>query len=298
MAIKNLLSIKDLSKDLILEILERAIYFENHFLDSQNFFSDHIVANLFFEPSTRTALSFELAAKNLGIRTLSLQTSSSSVQKGESLLDTLLTIQSMGVNASVVRLKEENILREVSAELSMKLINAGEGTIEHPTQALLDALTIYKEFGTLEGKNITIIGDINHSRVASSVIDLFALFDMTVGLFIPEEFGSLNRPWKNVKLLPLDDAIKDSDVLICLRNQLERHEKTYISPEEFHKKYGINAERLKAFADTSIIMHPGPYNREVEISSEALLDSRCRIQQQVQNGVYTRMAVIEGVLNG
>ncbi len=293
MGLKNLLTLKNLSKSQIEKIIDLGLEFKKG--KSYQTLTPTFYCPVFLEPSTRTMLSFETAAKKLGLKTLNFNPGHSSTLKGETLYDTLKTIESMGTKVAVVRLKQEGILGEIAEQLDMKIVNAGEGTREHPTQALLDAMTIYDHFGRLENLTVSIIGDIKHSRVASSFVDLYKNFEGKLNLFSPPEFGEFDHEFKNPDF---EECLKNSDVVMLLRNQLERHEKTFITSEDYNLKYGMTLERLKQTKKNAIIMHPGPFNRGVELDSEILNDPKIKIWDQVTNGVYARMAVLSEVFNG
>lgn len=293
MGLKHLLSLKDLKRGQIEHLIQKAFDFKNG--KSVRLDRNVYVAPLFMEPSTRTMLSFETAAKNLGLNVLNFNPSGSSTVKGETLFDTLKTMESLGTEVAIVRLKEEGLLREITAELNLSVINAGEGITEHPTQALLDAMTIQEHFGKVDGLVVSIIGDIKHSRVASSFIDFAKIFNITLKLFSPIEFGEFEHELKSIDY---QECLEHSDVVICLRNQLERHEKQFISTRDYNIQYGINHTRIRSMKSGSILMHPGPFNRGVELDAEILKHESVKIWNQVNNGVFARMAVLHEVLNG
>lgn len=257
------------------------------------------VCTLFFEPSTRTRLSFQRAAQRLGADVLGFEAATSSVTKGETALDTLKNIEAMGVRAFIVRAREDGLVATLaeSAGKDTALINAGDGRSQHPTQALLDMLTIReakgKDFSEL---NVVIVGDILHSRVARS--DLAALKTLGVGEI--RTCGPANLLPQDETLVgcqvthDLDEALADADVVMTLRLQRERMEDGLIaSLEAYHRDYGITADRLRQAKADAIVMHPGPLNRGVEISDEVADGPRSRILRQVENGVLVRMAVLE-----
>ncbi len=293
MGLKNLLTLKDLKQKQVEKLLSLAFKFKNG--KQLELLRDVFVVPVFMEPSTRTMLSFETAGKKLGFEFLKFDPNSSSTLKGETLLDTLKTIEAMGADVAVIRLKQEGILQEVIGELSLSIINAGEGVREHPTQALLDGMTIQEHFGKLSGLDVSIIGDIKHSRVAASFIDLARIFEINLKLFSPVEFGDFQHEYKTHDY---NDCVKNSDVVMCLRNQLERHEKEFISAGDYYLRYGMNKERLNSMKRNSILMHPGPFNRNVELDSDILRDPKVKIWNQVENGVYARMAVLKEVIDG
>ncbi|WP_445488371.1 aspartate carbamoyltransferase catalytic subunit [Niallia sp. 03133] len=289
---ENLLTTAELSVEDIKAILHDAQNFANGSQwkpDKQSF-----VANLFFEPSTRTKCSFEVAERKLGLEVVPFETSASSVVKGETLYDTVRTLESIGVNAVVVRHQQDNFFQELVGKINIPVINAGDGCGNHPTQSLLDLLTIQQEFKSFEGLKISIIGDIRHSRVARSNADALTRLGAKVVFSGPEE-------WFDEKMLTganyeeLDSAIETSDVVMLLRIQHERHSENAVemTKHDYHLKYGLTVEREKRMKPGSIIMHPAPVNRNVEIADEIVECDRSRIFKQMQNGVFVRMAVLK-----
>jgi aspartate carbamoyltransferase catalytic subunit len=258
-----------------------------------------MLANLFFEPSTRTRLSFARAAGNLGGEMLELEAKMSSVIKGEGVLETAMTLQAMGVDALVVRHAAAGVPAFLARHLAVPVINAGDGSHEHPTQALLDLLTIRQEFGRLEGLSALLLGDIRHSRVARSNLYAMRTCGLRVRLagpptLVPEEMTALGA-----ELAPdVDDALREADVVYVLRIQHERRQAGMLpSLAEYRFLYGIDARRQSLFADRAIIMHPGPINIGVELTAEAYASARSRVQRQVNNGVAVRMAVLHHLLS-
>nr|WP_320145576.1 aspartate carbamoyltransferase catalytic subunit [uncultured Anaeromusa sp.] len=258
------------------------------------------VVNLFFEPSTRTRTSFELAGKYLGADVVNITTSSSSVVKGESLRDTLLTVEAMGVDVIVMRHAAEGAAVYASKIAKPVIINAGDGAHEHPSQGLLDMFTIEERKGSLAGLKVAIIGDILHSRVARS--DIWGLTKMgaTVHVAGPktlippgiEEMGAVVHE-------RIEDALDGADVVNVLRIQLERQKKgLFPSPREYARIFGINRARLSLAKDDAVLLHPGPMNRGLEISPEVAYDTQSAIQEQVKNGLAVRMALLFLVLTG
>ncbi len=253
------------------------------------------VVNLFFEPSTRTNLSFQMAAERLGLKTLHFDVDRSSTNKGESLLDTLRTLEALGVDVAVIRHGEDWPALVQGSGLTLGLVNAGSGTFDHPTQALLDALTMRQHFNRLRGISVTIVGDIRHSRVARANYNLLSKLGASVqfagpAVFRPEDLGE--AVW-----VDLDEALVDTDVLMLLRVQHERHGSRF-DAGTYHARYGLTEGRLERLNKGALIMHPGPVNRGVEICSAAMEDPRCRIDRQVTNGVAVRMAVLDWCLRG
>ena len=251
---------------------------------------DVFAANLFFENSTRTKTSFEIAEKKLGLQTVSFDTDKSSITKGESLLDTIKTLEAVGVEVAVIRHSQKRYYDELQS-VKLSVVNAGDGTGHHPTQAILDAMTIIQEFGKIEGLNIGIVGDVKHSRVANSGAGLFRRLGARV-YFSGPEFWFDEGMLVNGTYMQLDDLVKEVDVLILLRIQHERHE-TNFKVEDYLKKFGLTKEREAKMKKDAIIMHPAPINRGVEIDSDLVECGRSRIFKQMQNGVFARMAVIK-----
>lgn len=283
----SLFSMRDISKDDIIHILDDALLFSNSYKDWQ-LPSQVLVANLFFEASTRTHYSFESAELSLGCKVADVLTSVSSMTKGETLYDTCKTLQSVGYNALVIRSKEEFYWKQLEG-LDIPVLNAGDGANEHPTQCLLDLLTIYKEFGKFEGLKVVICGDIAHSRVAQSDKYAFEMFGMEVKFAGPKEFERDGYPF-----VDFDEAIKDADVVMMLRIQKERGAALAdMSDEEYLNKYGMNKQRYAALKDNAIIMHPAPVNRGIEIDDSLVEASKSRIFDQMHNGMLVRKAVIK-----
>ncbi len=263
--------------------------------------NSHIVAHNFFETSTRTKLSFNTATIRCGAKPLNFSASSSSMLKGETFLDTLLTVQAMGVSAFVIRHGFGESLREVSKNLKVPVINGGEGISGHPTQALLDAYTILKERGQLEGERVLFIGDIKHSRVARSNFELLSLMGVKMGICGPESWLPTGDEYEFELFDSLEKGLKWATVCMALRIQKERRlDKTGGNFEselqKFINGYQLSQKSLKHFANDGVILHPGPFNREVEITSDVLNDSRCKIWTQVENGVKVRTALLAEVL--
>ncbi len=256
---------------------------------------DITVANLFFENSTRTRVSFELAEKRLGADVVNFSSSSSSVSKGETLIDTVNNILSMKVDMVVMRHPAPGACQFLSKHVNCQIINAGDGTHEHPTQALLDAFSMRKHFnGDLRGKKVVIVGDIKHSRVALSNIFCLQLLGAEVMICGPATLIPKYIETTGVKISTnLDEALQWADVANMLRIQMERQDERYFpSIREYSSLYGLNMERMRNVNPELLIMHPGPINRGVEISSEVADSHNSIILQQVENGVAIRMAVL------
>lgn len=256
---------------------------------------DVTIANLFFENSTRTRVSFELAEKRLGADVVNFSSSSSSVKKGETLIDTVNNILSMKVDMVVMRHPAPGACRFLSKHIDAQIINAGDGTHEHPTQALLDAFSMRNHFGgSIEGKKVVIVGDIKHSRVAISNIHALRLLGAEVMVCGPSTLIPKNIESLGVKVnTRLEEALEWADVANMLRIQLERQDARFFpSLREYTRLYGLDKNRLDVLNKDLLVMHPGPINRGVEISSDVADSGQSIILQQVENGVAVRMAVL------
>lgn len=290
MKLKGLLTLKTLSIDSIMDIISYSLEIKNGLSVS---YSNKRFATLFFENSTRTHYSFIMAMRKLGIDVIDCNVSVSSIQKGESLYDTIKTFEAIGVDGVVVRHSQDEYFNSLEG-INIPIFNGGDGKSNHPTQSLLDLMTIYEEFGKFEGLKCCIIGDISHSRVAHTNIEVMERLGMEVYISGPEEYND-----GSARYLDLETALKTMDVIMLLRVQFERHdEKMSISKEEYHAKYGLTLERVNLMKENSIILHPAPFNRGIEIADEVVECSKSRIFKQMTNGVYTRMAVISRVLDG
>jgi aspartate carbamoyltransferase catalytic subunit len=258
------------------------------------------VATMFFEPSTRTKLSFEKAAKALSADTMSFSPSTSSLSKGESLKDTVLTVEAMGTDAMVVRHKATGAPWRVAEWVDQPVLNAGDGAHQHPTQALLDALTIRRRFGTLDGLRIGIVGDIRHSRVARSDVFAFSTLGADVTMVGPRTLLPIdNEGWPAGATEDFDDVLTELDVVYLLRVQAERGgASVFPSLSEYTTRSGMTRERFSRLKPDTVVLHPGPMNRGVEIAAEVADDERSLILEQVANGVAVRMAVLFRLLGG
>ncbi|QJC52471.1 aspartate carbamoyltransferase catalytic subunit [Paenibacillus albicereus] len=291
----SLLGLKGMGREEIESILSRASHWERQEQKVQPVLAGRFVANMFFENSTRTRFSFEVAEKRLGAEVLNFSAAASSVQKGESIYDTVRTLESMGIDAGIIRLKPAGVLQELAERIQVPLINAGDGNNEHPTQALLDLYTMRQQFGQLAGLRVSIIGDIKHSRVARSNYWGLKQLGAKVSFCAPD---NMREHELDVPYVGIDEALQ-ADVVMMLRVQLERHEGGMIrSAEEYREQYGLTAERAARLAPHAIIMHPAPVNRDVEIDGDLVEHPQSRIFPQMQNGVPVRMAVIERALRG
>jgi len=302
MAPKGLLDIESLTRSDIEAILARSKEFQpprGETFRRLDILRGRTVVNLFFESSTRTRTSFEIAAKRLGADVLSITAAGSSISKGESLVDTLNTLGAMRPDAIVMRHSASGAPHFLSRYLPVPIVNAGDGTHEHPTQALLDALTITDRRGRLEGLRVAIIGDIAHSRVARSNVFLLSKFGVQVVLCGPASL----LPREMAKIAPgveltgdMVEAIRDADVIMMLRVQLERQYEAAFPANEYFQFFGLRLEHMEQAKPDVMVMHPGPINRGREISSEVADSQRSAILNQVENGIAVRMAVLERVL--
>ena len=257
------------------------------------------VAMLFFEPSTRTRMSFERAAKALSADTMSFSPGTSSLSKGESLKDTALTIKAMGADALVVRHASTGAPWRIAEWTGLPVLNGGDGAHQHPTQALLDALTIRQHFGRLEGLKVAIVGDIRHSRVARSNIAAFSTLGATVTLVAPKTLLPVDLTGWPVRTAAAIDEVLDSDVIYLLRIQKERGGASVLpSLPEYVSRFGLTWDRFARMSSDSVVMHPGPMNRGVEIAPEVADHPRSLVEPQVANGVAVRMAVLFRLLGG
>lgn len=258
------------------------------------------VATMFFEPSTRTRMSFEKAAKALSADTLSFATSSSSLSKGESLKDTVLTVHAMGVDAMVVRHQATGAPWRVAEWLDIPVINGGDGAHQHPTQALLDCLTLQQRFGTLDGLRIAIVGDVRHSRVARSDVFAMTTLGAEVTLVAPRTLLPLDiEGWPVQTTSNFDDVLTELDAVYLLRVQTERGgASVFPSLSEYTRRYGMTEARLRRAKPDAVVLHPGPMNRGVEIDAAVADSDRTLILEQVSNGVAVRMAVLFHLLGG
>jgi len=303
---KHLLDTHDLSvSDIttILDIADRMAEVNSRQVPKVPALKGKTVATVFFEDSTRTRLSFETAAKRLSADVMTFLASSSSVNKGESLRDTIETLSAMGVDAFVVRHKSSGVPAQLTQWTEASVINAGDGWHQHPTQGLLDAYTITREFNqhaSLSGRTIAIVGDIKHSRVARSNIDLFTRLGAKVVVVAPPTLLPTHvESWPVEVRASIDDVVDNVDVVYLLRMQMERMEAAAIPKlSDYTKMYALTPERAVALQSHAVVMHPGPMNRGVEISVDPAEVPGSRILTQVANGVSVRMAVLFSLLGG
>ena len=287
---KGLLTLKDLKTEKIIELIKYAIELKN---GKKVTYPGKKVVTLFYENSTRTHYSFQCALLNLGINVLSCDTQKSSAQKGESLYDTVRTFEYLGVDGVVIRSSQDEYFKELEG-INIPIFNGGDGKTNHPTQSLLDLMTIYEEYGKFEGLKCCIVGDILHSRVAHTNIEIMERLGMEVYISGPEEFND-----NSAKFIPFDEAIKEMDIIMLLRVQFERHkEGMKMSVEDYHKQYGLTLDKVACMKENAIIMHPAPVNRGVEIADDVVECEKSRIFPQMRNGVFIRMAVISQAMEG
>lgn len=299
---RHLLGIDELDKAQISAILGRAQHFADAYADGSldaSLLDGKIILNLFFENSTRTLTSFEMAAKRLGAKVINWNAETSSLSKGESFMDTIDTLNAYKPDAVVIRHSDFGAPGYVAKRMDCPVINGGDSWREHPTQALLDALTIQQHFGTIEGLRVAIIGDIAHSRVASSNMQLLHKMGASVAIIAPPELMPEKTPAPVDSFDKLAAGIKDADVVMTIRPQMERMDKVLINEVSYYRDYGLTHDKLAAAKDTAIVMDPGPFLRNLQISDE-LADDRTRFiyHKQVANGVPVRMAALDMVING
>jgi aspartate carbamoyltransferase catalytic subunit len=286
---KGLFNLKSLTLQQINQILSLAFQLKSGFSLS---YPDKRIATLFFENSTRTHNSFVMAMLKLGIKFDDINVSQSSINKGETLYDTVKTLEALGFDSVIIRHSQNEYYKELE-NIKMPIINAGDGSGSHPTQSLLDLMTIKEEFNKFEGLKCCIVGDIVHSRVAHTNAEIMKRLGMDVYIAGPKEFLD-----DTAEVIDLDEAIKTCDVIMLLRVQFERNATLNMTKEEYHKKYGLNMDRVNKMKENAIIMHPAPVNRGIEIADDVVECQKSRIFKQMTNGVYIRMAVIKEVLEG
>ena len=303
--LKNLLYLKDLRKDEINQLLDLS----DHYLNSksshefENLLKNQSIASLFFEPSTRTSASFQVAAKRLGAEAIIIDEKKSSATKGETVLDTIRNLEAMGVRAFIIRTGDKDLFRPLINDVSpdIHIISAGESSISHPTQGLLDLLTIRQAKGAFEDLKVIIMGDISHSRVARSLAEgLDIMNTRNITLISPEEFKPEMSffPSASYEEDP-NKGLSDADVIVTLRVQKERIESSEgnLSLEQYSDEYQLSEDKLELCKPDAIVMHPGPINRGIEISDRVADGKQSVILKQVENGVAMRMAVLTQILN-
>ncbi len=296
----HVLGIEDFSAPEINAILDRA---EEHAADALQgrspvpVLSGAMIGQLFFEPSTRTRVSFEVAAKRLGAEIVNIPAATSSVAKGETLLDTCLALESIGLDALVIRHPETGSIKSLADRLSIPLLNGGDGTGEHPTQAILDALTIRQRLGRFAGLTMTIIGDLRHSRVVRSHLLLWQKLDLKVRLVGPRPLWPEKMPEDAVLTSEMAEGIAGADMLYVIRPQLERWGELSLDKETYRRDYQVTPDWLAHAKPQAFVMDAGPTYRDLQITS-ALFDDdeRCTARQQMRNGTFVRMACLEMVI--
>ena len=301
--IDNLLGLKETSRDDITAILDDAVKLKNDVLEQDikksNILSGKSIITLFFENSTRTRVSFELASKYLGATAANISAGGSSIAKGETLIDTAKTLEAMGTDVIIIRHSMSGSPHLISKYIGSKVINAGDGMNEHPTQALLDIMTIREKKGKVKGLKVAIVGDVKHSRVARSNIYGLNKLGAEVVLAGPSTLLPSNLEDMGVKVYTdVEKAVEGADVVMGLRIQLERQKGLFPSIREYNKYFGIDERRLSLAKPDAILMHPGPVNRGVELNPQVADGSQSVINQQVTNGVCVRMAVLNMLANG
>lgn len=287
---RHLIRTDDFTMDQINAVLHDAARFSDGRFDP--ILREKIIITLFFENSTRTKSSFEIAAKRLGAEVIHLDVQKSSAQKGESLIDTAANLDAMGPHAMIVRHAHAGVPHALAQHTNASIINAGDGAHAHPTQALLDLFTLKQHFGDVSGKKIAIVGDIKNSRVANSNIELLTRFGMDITLVAPPHF----LPTTTLKTTHnIHDVLDNVDAIMSLRTQTERHShQTYGSLKDYAGDFCITKKMIQN--RDVIIMHPGPVHRNIDIDDAMLGDSRCKVLEQVKNGVSIRMAVLKALI--
>ena len=300
---RHLISAGDLSRDdalLILDTADELARLSDRPIKKLPTLRGRTVVNLFFEDSTRTRISFEAAAKRLSADVINFSAKGSSVAKGESLKDTAMTLEAMGADAVVIRHSASGAPHRLAGWVRGSVLNAGDGSHEHPTQALLDAFTMRRRLGRLDGLAVTIVGDVLHSRVARSNVLLLSTLGADVTLVAPPTLLPYGvGVWPCATGYDLDAALPKSDVVMMLRVQQERMTAAYFpSVREYSRRYGLDARRMAMLPEHAVVMHPGPMNRGVEIAADVADSGRSTIVEQVANGVTVRMAVLYLLLGG
>lgn len=304
-SLRNIVSVKDLSNEQVLDLIQSGQAFKRG-QKADLAERTRFATNMFFEDSTRTHTSFAVAEGRLGMNVIELSPEHCSLKKGETLSDTFLTLDALGVDTLVIRHGDVDYYKPLlelqeQSDLSIHLINGGDGSGQHPSQCLLDLMTIYEEYHHFDGLKVAIVGDLKHSRVARSNAQLLTQLGAEVYFSGPEywyeESYSAYGPYVDI-----DEIVDKVDVMMLLRVQHERHDanddrEISFSKEEYHAKYGINEARYERMKDTAIICHPGPINRDVEFASSLVQAPKSRYVQQMHNGVFMRMAMLEAVMH-
>lgn len=292
---RHFLSVEQFTNEQFMMLVKRALDFKR---GRDSFRSDRSIVNMFFEDSTRTKHSFEMAEHKIGMHQVNFDVGSSSVKKGETLYDSVLTMQAIGVDVAVIRHPDREYMNQLM-NLNIQIVNAGSGSGQHPSQSLLDIMTIYEEFRRFKALKVAIIGDIRHSRVAMS--NMIMLNKLGAEIIFAGPLDYFDRSFEQYgTLMSVDDAVALSDVVMMLRVQLERHDEqeATFSKKAYHQEFGLTRERFLTMKKDAIIMHPAPVNRDVELADELVECDKSRIVVQMSNGVFARMAILEWVLKG
>ena len=303
--LKSFVSVENLTVAEVGALIERAEYFKNG--GARPHLTQPVyVTNMFFENSSRTHTSFEMAERKLGLTVIPFDAAHSSTQKGETLYDTSLIMAALGIDLEVIRHSENEYYEKLihpnkNQHLNIGVINAGDGSGQHPSQCLLDMMTIHEHFGHFKDLKVAIVGDITNSRVAKSNMELLTRLGAKVYFSGPDYWYDKQYD-KYGEYLPIDELVPQMDVMMLLRVQHERHagdpNEAKFDAKKYHDKYGINQKRYNAMKDDAIIMHPGPINHDVELSGNLVEAPKCRFVRQMENGVFMRMAMIEAVMRG
>lgn len=281
---RNFLTLDDLSEKEILKLVKDALLFKKNEIECD--LKGKIIANMFFENSTRTQYSFNTAEEKLGMKVITFNPATSSLNKGESFYDTVKTFESFGIDGMVIRHTNNEYYKELK-NIKSVLINAGDGTGNHPSQSLLDLVTIYEQFNKFDNLNIAIVGDILHSRVAHGNLKVMERLGMNTYISGPKEFMD-----NSSKFIPFKDAITEMDIIMLLRIQRERNAKKSMSDSEYLENYGLTMDKVNAMKKDAIIMHPAPFNRNVEIADDVVECPKSKIFTQMNNGVYARCSIL------
>ena len=281
---RNFLTLDDLSEKEILKLVKDALLFKKNEIECD--LKGKIIANMFFENSTRTQYSFNTAEEKLGMKVITFNPATSSLNKGESFYDTVKTFESFGIDGMVIRHTNNEYYKELK-NIKSVLINASDGTGNHPSQSLLDLVTIYEQFNKFDNLNIAIVGDILHSRVAHGNLKVMERLGMNTYISGPKEFMD-----NSSKFIPFKDAISEMDIIMLLRIQRERNAVKSMSDSEYLENYGLTMDKVNAMKKDAIIMHPAPFNRNVEIADDVVECPKSKIFTQMNNGVYARCSIL------
>ena len=303
--LKSFVSVENLTVEEVMALIERAEYFKNGGA-RPHLARPVYVTNMFFENSSRTHTSFEMAERKLGLSVIPFDPAHSSTKKGETLYDTSLIMAALGIDLEVIRHTENEYYNQLihpkhNQHLDIGVINAGDGSGQHPSQCMLDMMTIHEHFGHFKSLKVAIVGDITNSRVAKSNMELLTRLGAKVYFSGPDYWYDTQYD-KYGEYKPIDELINKMDVMMLLRVQHERHagdpNEAKFDAKSYHAKYGINQKRYEQMKDDAIIMHPGPINHDVELSGDLVEAPKCRFVRQMENGVFMRMAMIEAVMRG